>query len=268
MFPEKLTVTVAHSRRVDFHSIRDKTTGTEGFSRRAARALERSAMTEVMAAYGDGLAAAAGPVGARAIHVYPVSNYTFGSKAAKADKDATVAEAMIRYKDKYEKEGMRRTVEAILLVNQHDHPHVLLLQRTMGGGGVEYKLPGGRLRHGEGEVAGLQRKLHNKLSPSEQSLRIEHWECGDCVARWFRPAFEPNYYPYLPAHVTKPKESRTVYIAQLPERCKFCVPKNLKLLAVPLFEMYANEAKYGAVAASVPYLISRFHLNLESKQDK
>ena len=62
-------------------------------------------MTEVMAAYGDGLAAAAGPVGARAIHVYPVSNYTFGSKAAKADKDATVAEAMIRYKDKYEKEG-------------------------------------------------------------------------------------------------------------------------------------------------------------------
>ena len=88
------------------------------------------------------------------------------------------------------------------------------------------------------------------------------------AARWFRPAFEPNYYPYLPAHVTKPKESRTVYIAQLPERCKFCVPKNLKLLAVPLFEMYANEAKYGAVAASVPYLISRFHLNLESKQDK
>ena len=30
-FPEKLTVTVAHSRRVDFHSMRDKTTGKEGF---------------------------------------------------------------------------------------------------------------------------------------------------------------------------------------------------------------------------------------------
>ena len=112
-------------------------------------------MTEVMAAYGDGIAAAAGASGSRAIHVYPVSNYTFGSKASKPDKDATVAEAMIRLKDKYEREGMRRTVEAILLVNQHDHPHVLLLQRTMPGGGVEYKLPGGRLRHGEGEVAGL-----------------------------------------------------------------------------------------------------------------
>jgi len=37
---------------------------------------------------------------------------------------------------------------------------------------------------------------------------------------------------------------------------------------VPLFEMYANEAKYGGLVAAVPYLISRFHLNLESKQDK
>ena len=69
-------------------------------------------MTEVMAAYGDGIAAAAGTSGSRAIHVYPVSNYTFGSKASKPDKDATVAEAMIRLKDKYEREGMRRTVEA------------------------------------------------------------------------------------------------------------------------------------------------------------
>ena len=208
---------------------------SERVCRRQSALIVGATMTEVMAAYGDGIAAAAGTSGSRAIHVYPVSNYTFGSKASKPDKDATVAEAMMRLKDKYEREGMRRTVEAILLVNQHDHPHVLLLQRTMPGGGVEYKLPGGRLRHGEGEVAGLQRKLHNKLSPAEQSLRVSDWECGDCVARWCRPAFEPNYYPYLPAHVTKPKESRTVYIAQLPERCKFAVPKNLKLLAVSLF---------------------------------
>ena len=31
-------------------------------------------------------------------------------------------------KENYEKEGMRRTVEGILLVHQHRHPHVLLLQ--------------------------------------------------------------------------------------------------------------------------------------------
>jgi cleavage and polyadenylation specificity factor subunit 5 len=31
-------------------------------------------------------------------------------------------------KEKYEEEGMRRSVEGILLVHQHRHPHVLLLQ--------------------------------------------------------------------------------------------------------------------------------------------
>jgi cleavage and polyadenylation specificity factor subunit 5 len=78
------------------------------------------------------------------------------------------------------------------------------------------------------------------------------------------PGFEPSYYPYLPAHVTKPKETRKVYVVQLPEKCFFAVPKNLKLLAVPLFELYNNEARYGGIIASIPFCISRYHLNLES----
>jgi len=40
---------------------------------------------------------------------------------------------------------MRRTVEGILLVQEHNHPHVLLLQL----GQSFFKLPGGRLRAGE-----------------------------------------------------------------------------------------------------------------------
>ena len=46
------------------------------------------------------------------------------------------------------------------------------------------------------------------------------------------------------------------------------MPKSLKLLAVPLFELYGNEKRYGAVVSSIPYLISRFHLNLESKAEE
>ena len=34
-----------------------------------------------------------------------------------------------------------------------------------------------------------------------------------------------------------------MYVVQLPEKCFFAVPKNLKLLAVPLFELYNNEAE-------------------------
>ena len=198
--------------------------------------------------------------------MHPVGAYSFGVKQARPEKDATVAEAMLRHKAKYEKEGLRRHVEAILLVNQHNHPHVLLLQSGGGGAPATFRLPGGRLRHGEGEVEGLQRKLHNKLSPAEASLRKE-WECLDCVARWCRPGFEPNYYPYLPAHVTRPKETRAVFVCQLPEKALFAVPKNSKLLAVPLFELYGNEARYGAIIASIPHLISRYHLNLEEKAE-
>ena len=135
--------------------------------------IELAPDAEAIAAYGDGLAQMAGAThGARTIHVHPVGAYSFGVKQARPEKDATVAEAMLRHKAKYEKEGLRRHVEAILLVNQHNHPHVLLLQSGGGGAPATFRLPGGRLRHGEGEVEGLQRKLHNKLSPAEASLRM------------------------------------------------------------------------------------------------
>jgi hypothetical protein len=46
-------------------------------------------------------------------------------------------------------------------VNEHNHPHVLLLQSGGGAGqpAATFKLPGGRLRAGEGDVAG--RGLHS-----------------------------------------------------------------------------------------------------------
>ena len=75
------------------------------------------------------------------IAIHPIDNYTFGSKAAKHDKDATVR--ALRMKEKYCAEGMRRTVECVLLVANHGHPHVLLLQ-IGGPNDVSFRLPGGR----------------------------------------------------------------------------------------------------------------------------
>ncbi len=46
---------------------------------------------------------------------------------------------------RYRKEGVRRSVDGVLLVWEHNHPHVLLLQL----GSSFFKLPGGRLRPGE-----------------------------------------------------------------------------------------------------------------------
>ena len=39
----------------------------------------------------------------------------------------------------------------------------------------------------------------------------------------------------------------------------FSVPKNMKLLAVPLFELYDNSARYGPQLAALPHLLSRFN---------
>lgn len=40
------------------------------------------------------------------------------------------------------------------------------------------------------------------------------------------------------------------------------IPKNYKLLAVPLFELYDNLHRYGPVVAAIPTMISRYRLTL------
>ncbi|VDM82272.1 unnamed protein product [Strongylus vulgaris] len=102
-------------------------------------------------------------------------------------------------------------------------------------------------------------------------------------------------YPYIPAHVTKPKEHTKLLLVQMPEKDRgegvqsgklttklwkavghsssplltrstlqrgnamFAVPKNYKLVAAPLFELYDNAAAYGPLIASLPMALSRFN---------
>jgi len=193
------------------------------------------------------------------ISLHEIDNYTFGTKEAKPEKDSLV-KRMSRMTEKYKEEGMRRTVECVLLLQNKQHPHVLLLQQGTRESAV-FRLPGGRLRPGEGELEGTRRKLSSKLAPPREQLSQTHqakWMVEEQLAVWWRPNFETLMYPYLPAHVTKPKECKKLYMVRLSERMVFAVPKNFKLLAVPLFELYDNAARYGPVIASLPHLISRY----------
>mmetsp|Transcript_25868 Transcript_25868/g.49165 ORF Transcript_25868/g.49165 Transcript_25868/m.49165 type:complete len:203 (-) Transcript_25868:270-878(-) len=192
----------------------------------------------------------------KSLQIFPLSNYTIGTKDPLVDKHGSVNARMVVLKDKYEAEGMRRSVEAIVLVHEHNHPHILMLQY----GPQQWRLPGGRLRPGEGEIEGLQRKLTNKLSPSV-GMEVD-WEISECAGTWWRPNFENVLYPYCPPHITRPKESKKLYVVQLSEKCTFAVPKNLKLLAVPLFELYDKSQRYGPSIATVPHLLSRFNMNM------
>uniref|UniRef100_A0A0D3G1W0 DNA mismatch repair protein MSH3 n=1 Tax=Oryza barthii TaxID=65489 RepID=A0A0D3G1W0_9ORYZ len=166
------------------------------------------------------------------VNVYPLANYTFGTKEPKMEKDTSVADRLARMKVNYMKEGMRTSVEAILLVQEHNHPHILLLQI----GNTFCKLPGGRLKPGENEIEGLKRKLCSKLAVNSPSFP-PNWQVGECVAVWWRPNFE-TVIEY------------------------FAVPRNLKLLAVPLFELYDNVQRYGPVISTIPQQLSRFQFNM------
>lgn len=57
-----------------------------------------------------------------------LANYTFGTKEAQPEEDPSVAARLKRLENDYEKSGMRRTVEGVLVVHEHNHPHVLMLQ--------------------------------------------------------------------------------------------------------------------------------------------
>ena len=59
-------------------------------------------------------------------------------------------------RDEFQSIGMRRSVEAVLLVHEHNLPHVLLLQL----GTTFFKLPGGELNPSEDPVDGLKRLLN------------------------------------------------------------------------------------------------------------
>lgn len=62
------------------------------------------------------------------VNLHNIHNYTFGSKERHIEKDTSVNARLARMKETFQEEGRRRTVDAILLVHEHNHPHILLLQ--------------------------------------------------------------------------------------------------------------------------------------------
>jgi len=54
-------------------------------------------------------------------------------------------------------------------------------------------------------------------------------------------------------------KSRVVEIQLISATEVLSVPKNMKLLAVPLFELYDNTARYGPQLSAIPHLLSRYN---------
>jgi hypothetical protein len=44
---------------------------------------------------------------------------------------------------------------------------------------------------------------------------IQEWIVEDTIGNWWRPNFEPSQYPYIPPHITKPKEHKKLFLVQV-----------------------------------------------------
>lgn len=198
----------------------------------------------------------------KTIRLYPSSNYVFATKDAQVEDDASVQARMLRLKGMYNETGMLRYVEGVFLCHEFGTPYVFMLQLSNN----FFKLPGEYLKPDEtDEEAGLLKRLAEKLSPQHSGNQSSSWSVLDCLAQWWRPNFEVFMYPFLPPHISRPKECKKTFLISLPEKMAFFVPSNMTFLAVPLFELYDNPTRYGPQLSALPHYLSRYNFECVGK---
>lgn len=88
--------------------------------------------------------------------------------------------------------------------------------------------PGDYLPHDADEVSGFKDRLNERLAPSGSQFTNDgnegEWEIADTLAQWWRPNFETFMYPFIPPHVSRPKECKKLYFIQLPKSSKSLPP--------------------------------------------
>ena len=131
--------------------------------------------------------------------------------------------------------------------------------------------PGDYLPHDVGEIEGFKQRLNERLAPTgslKETSTENDWTVHSTLAQWYRPNYETFMYPYLPPHCTRPKECKKLYLLELPHSRVLSVPKNMKLLAVPLFELYDNTQRYGPQLSAIPHYLSRFRWEFVDEEGK
>jgi cleavage and polyadenylation specificity factor subunit 5 len=158
--------------------------------------------------------------------------------------------------ERWMREGMRRTVKAVFIVHSNDVPHILLFHQRTVTGTVPF-LYGGKLQEGESDREGMMRVLRPVIMKSKSDDSCE-WKVGELISKFWRPEFDTNIYPYLPPHVTRPKEEISLFQVVLPPRCVFGLREGVSISAVPVHEIVKTPGNWPASISCLPSLISRF----------
>ncbi|KAL8447867.1 hypothetical protein Emed_004162 [Eimeria media] len=202
--------------------------------------------------------------------VYPESNYSFesdstlGTKWGSGDPEKLFA----KRQEAYLREGTRRSVAAVFLVHRAEYPHVLLLldqQRQ------KYNLVMFKYKTWQRPREVLQNKLSKYLIKPDQGSKRKwvaqqlggdagEMEVGEFLGEWWRGDFDDELTPYLPPHVTRPKERVRVHQVQLAPRCSFRIPAGFCLTLVPLFDL--SPQRVGLAISGLSHLLARFSIRL------
>ena len=112
--------------------------------------------------------------------------------------------------------------------------------------------------HTNTEIVSIHPSAYNKAEGMQEAIcRSDAWE--ECVFSFLWCAF-PRYHDVPSSPMLLPSSFSSHYspLTLLLAIEVLAVPKNMKLLAIPLFELYDNAARYGPQLSAIPHLLSRW----------
>ena len=113
---------------------------------------------------------------------------------------------------------------------------------------------------------GVNFQLSDATQTEAEAARVRYansFKVHSCIAEWTRPNFEMVVYPYAPPHVSVPKETKRIFVFQMPSSFTFCVPKNYTVVAVPVYELYGNPERFGsAILSGLPACLSKLNCTM------
>ncbi|OII73278.1 uncharacterized protein cubi_02510 [Cryptosporidium ubiquitum] len=194
--------------------------------------------------------------------------------------------------DNFLKDGIGRSVAALMLTHRYLCPHVVLLQNDLTS---EWMLPNctykawenprivlanflksifltsssinsnSNIANNSSNNNGSNGSSTNNSSNINNACSDNAVEVGEYLGTWWRTEFNYSPLPYLPPHSTRPKETIRIYQVILPPKLLFKLPKHHVLKSLPLFDLDPNI--FGIACGSIPQLISRFQIQSMVQSD-
>lgn len=149
--------------------------------------------------------------------VFCAENYSFNESPALSGKFDTAPDSLRRRQEAYLRRGARQSVAAAILVHRLHFPHLLLFQPQAGRG--RPALLSFKWRSWERAPEALEKKLKNVILPqperTRRSLQLQPsetaFQVGAFLGEWWRPEVDLDFTPFLPPHVSRPKERMRVF---------------------------------------------------------